>query len=317
MSCGTWGYRSEDGGRTWIKRLEPEDFATKASSNITRNFLQLKDGSLLQIVNFSEAHGVLPVMGQEFVARSRDGGRSWPETYPCKIEKVPHGYGTPMVSMRGAPVDYSLSVFFEGYVWQSRSSEKLYCIARVDTRYYPLPGRSVSALELASANVSAASYCLPPVARIPQSLDEPYFDQVDRLKVFTSTDMGHTWQPSRDLGDYGYMYPSILELQGGRLLLTYTVRSIDPPLGVRAVLGTEGKDGLEFNFDHDVIMIDSRTPIGRRSGGGFGPTIQLDDGTLVTSYSYWPPDDKRKPCEYSPPYIAQCEVARWRLPATN
>jgi hypothetical protein len=39
------------------------------------------------------------------------------------------------------------------------------------------------------------------------------------------------------------------------------------------------------------------------SGGGFGPTVQLDDGMLVTSYSYRGEDAE-----------THLEVIRWRLP---
>ena len=64
------------------------------------------------------------------------------------------------------------------------------------------------------------------------------------------------------------------------------MRSLKPPLGLRAVLGRETEDGFEFDFQHDRIMLDTKTPAGLRSGGGFGPTVQLDDGTLVSAYSY-------------------------------
>ena len=68
------------------------------------------------------------------------------------------------------------------------------------------------------------------------------------------------------------------------------------------------KEGFEFDFQHDRIMLDTKTPIGQMSGGGFGPTVQLNDGTLVTCYSYagtgkWGDDD-----------YSCTEVVRWRLP---
>jgi hypothetical protein len=72
---------------------------------------------------------------------------------------------------------------------------------------------------------------------------------------------------------------------------------------VRAVLGVETDDGFEFDFVHDRIMLDTRTPVGKFQGGGFGPTVQLGDGTLVTSYSYRGTDDK-----------THLEVVRWHLP---
>ena len=62
-------------------------------------------------------------------------------------------------------------------------------------------------------------------------------------------------------------------------------------------------DGFEFDFTHDRLMLDTRTPIGKPQGGGFGPTVQLKDGTLVTSYSYRGEDDK-----------THLEAMRWKLP---
>lgn len=53
-------------------------------------------------------------------------------------------------------------------------------------------------------------------------------------------------------------------------------------------------------------MLDTKTPVDQASGGGFGPTVQLDDGTLVTSYSY------AGPGEWGTDF--HVEVVRWRLP---
>ena len=93
----------------------------------------------------------------------------------------------------------------------------------------------------------------------------------------------------------------------GRLLLTFTQRESygedRPPLGLRALVGTELDDDLAFDFDGDVIFVEAHTPLGQDSGGGFGNTVQLDDGTLVSAYSYRDADGE-----------LHCEVARWRLP---
>ena len=121
--------------------------------------------------------------------------------------------------------------------------------------------------------------------------------------VDASTDRGRNWSKVRDLGDYGQMYMSILHLGDRRLLLTFTQRAVTPPLGVRAVLGRETNDGFEFDLEHDQIMLDTKTPVGQASGGGFGPTVRLKDGTLVTSYTYRGADNHRR-----------AEVVRWRMP---
>lgn len=85
--------------------------------------------------------------------------------------------------------------------------------------------------------------------------------------------------------------------------MTFTLREVRPPLGVHAVLGEETHDGFRFDFENDRLVLDEKTPVGMMSGGGFGPTVQLEDGTLVTAYSYRGADDK-----------THLEVVRWRLP---
>ena len=51
------------------------------------------------------------------------------------------------------------------------------------------------------------------------------------------------------------------------------------------------------------IMLDTKTPVGTYLGGGFGPTVQLDDVKLVTSYSYRGEDG-----------MSCLEVVRWKTP---
>ncbi len=126
-------------------------------------------------------------------------------------------------------------------------------------------------------------------------------DQADHFILFSSADGAKTFDRIRDFGDYGEMYLSLLRVQDKRLLLTFTVRDLKPPLGVRAIIGTETEDGFEFDFAHDRILLDTKTG-SRFQGGGFGPTVQLNDGILVTSYSYRGEDGK-----------SHLEVVRWRL----
>ncbi len=305
VTGGQWGYRSEDDGYTWSEYHLPPEFATRVrgsksrrvrGNNCSRNILQLEDGSLLQIVDIPKDQNPprYAQYGDEYVARSYDGGRTWPDCYTIEVE--------------GVPERYPGSIFAEAVLWQARSG-KLYAIARVDHQFYPLPGRVLTPQELGNAAITMLHYGEPPA----QSIAELNFDQFHRLKAFFSTDQGHTWQSGADLGDYGRMFHSILRLRDGRLLFTYTQRLIDPPLGVRGVLGRETEDGFEFDFEHDVFMVDTRTPIGRCSGGGFGNTVEHDDGTLVTSYSYWRPD-VWPPDPPTPDKLFNCEVVRWRLP---
>src|ERR1019366_326990 len=106
-------------------------------------------------------------------------------------------------------------------------------------------------------------------------------DQADHFILFSSSDEGKTFDRVRDFGDYGEMYMSILRFRDRRLLLTFTVRELKPPLRVRGVVGVETKDRFESDRVKDRVMLDTRMPIGKAQGGGFGPTVQLKDGTLV------------------------------------
>ena len=128
-------------------------------------------------------------------------------------------------------------------------------------------------------------------------------DNQDHLMLWESRDGGQHFTGGRHFSAYGEIYPSILPLGGGRLLMTFTVRSLSPPLGVHAVLGRETEDGFEFDFQSDRFVIDAKTPVDQPSGGGFGRTVQWKDGTLVTSLSWRAPDGETR-----------LEVVRWRLP---
>jgi len=121
--------------------------------------------------------------------------------------------------------------------------------------------------------------------------------------VYSSHEMGRKWSRVGDLGGYGQMYMSLLEVGKDRLLLTFTQRAIELPFGVWAVPGQQTKDGFSFDMKHDQIMLDTKTPRGIASGGGFGPTVRLADGTLITSYTYRDAGSR-----------THAEVVRWRLP---
>ena len=87
------------------------------------------------------------------------------------------------------------------------------------------------------------------------------------------------------------------------MLFTYTVRALQPQLGVQAVLGTATATGYSLNFKSDILLLDEETPSNESSGGGFGNTVQAADGTLVTAYSYRGSDGN-----------THVQVVRWELP---
>ncbi len=301
-------FRSPDGGRTWTGPKSLDLLGREPYLTVLKNGTVFITGHLL-------ANDVRNEWGYTtgFLHRSTDGGWTWQstrvESEQIKPKASNHttrnvleladgslllgvdydGGGGPYFVWRstdgGQTWDKTQKCelrdfksqygFFGGetWLWQARSG-KVWALVRVDSNELPIKDRPIKAGN----------------------------DQADHFILFSSTDRGKTFDRIRDIGNYGEMYLSLLRLHDKRLLLTFTVRDLKPPLGVRAIVGTETDDGFEFDFAHDRIMLDTKTG-SRFQGGGFGPTVQLADGTLVTSYSYRGEDGK-----------SHLKVVRWKPP---
>lgn len=302
-------FRSRDGGQTWSAAEKLDLLGREPYLTVIKDGTIFITGHLLQ-------QDVRNEWGYTtgFVHRSTDRGKTWQTTRveseaikpnasnhtsrnvlqladgslllgvdydggggPYFIWRSTDGGATWDKSHRCEPRDFkSIYGFFGGetWLWQSRSG-RIWALVRVDSNELPIKDRPIKAGN----------------------------DQADHFILFSSIDSGKTFDHIRDFGDYGEMYMSLLRLHDKRLLLTFTVRDLKPPLGVRAFLGTETDDGFEFDFAQDRIQLDAKTPVGKSQGGGFGPTVQLEDGTLVTSYSYRGVDDR-----------THLEVVRWHAP---
>jgi len=273
--CANFVHRSADHGESWTTvEVLSEPLPAGTQYGTTRNILELADGSLLHVVTITGDAG-------SFLWTSDDRGVTWQEQGPAR--------------MLGLPEQYPYGVFEESHMLRLHSG-RILMISRVDHRHYPIPGREISMAELTVINRLLAADHTPPITSITGS----DYDAFNHLKLFISDDGGATWRLSDDIGDYGMMYPSVLRLGDGRIVFTFTVRHISPPLGVRAVLGEETADGLRFDFAHNQYILDEKTPFGQHSGGGFGNTVRVDDDTLLTAYSYR--DDKG---------LTHVEVTRW------
>lgn len=303
-------FRSQDGGKSWQGPEKPALLGREPYLTV------LKDGTLF-LTGHLLAGDVRNEWGYTtgFLHRSTDRGQTW-QSLRIESEGIKPGAsnhtsrnvlelrdGTLLLGVdydggggpyfvwrstdrgrtwdrtrRTEPKDFkSVYGFFGGETWLwAAHSGKIWALTRVDSNELPIQGRPIRAGN----------------------------DQADHFILFSSTDEGRTFDRVQDFGDYGEMYMSLLRLRDRRLLLTFTVRDLKPPLGVRAIPGTETDDGFVFDFARDRVLLDTRTPIGKPQGGGFGPTVQLKDGTLVTSYSYRGEDNK-----------THLEVVRWKLPA--
>lgn len=146
--------------------------------------------------------------------------------------------------------------------------------------------------------------CGPPSPMHPKNDGRPVptgDGSIDRMLWCTSTDQGQTWGRLEDFGPYAVHYPRLMRLKDGRVLLSFTQRGVIYPIGLQAIISYD--DGQTWDFDNDRIIIEGKTPWGHPQGGGFGNTLELADGTLISCYSYRRADNN-----------IHIEVVRWRLP---
>jgi len=264
-------HRSTDGGRSWQRLAVTADALPGCPA---KPKWILTSRNLLKLADGSIVFGVDVRGTGQYLWRSRDGGVTWDKSIRCTF--MAKGIADKPAEAWW-PSGVAESIFF-----QARNGDLLWILRVESDKFAPIPDTTV--VEMIS-------------------------DQYERLVVFRSTDGGTVWRLQEEIGShYGEMYPAVLRLNDGRLLLTFTVRAVRPPLGVHAVFGRETPDGFEFDFEHDRMVIDDKTPQGLTSGGGFGPTVQLDDGTLINAHSY-------RVVESDEPHLqTRIEVVRWKLP---
>lgn len=308
-------FRSEDGGATWS---DAENLTTGHGLLGREPYLTvLRDGTVLITVHFLSRDVRNPAgYTRSFVHRSADGGRTWTTTVAEPEGMAPGGSScTTRTVLELDNGSLLLGVGSTGtpYLWRSRDGGETWperhpaVIEELGGDYpFPFLGEAVwwqapSGRILVLARLDSAH-----AGRFAVEVDDPEFgrsDNVDRLILYASDDRGRSFRPLEAFGRPGEMYPAILRLADGRLLLTFTVRALHRPLGVRAVVGRETHDGFAFDLRSDRLMLDVQTAPGAYSGGGFGRTVQLDDGMLVTSYSWRDAE-----------FVVHSEVVRWRLP---
>lgn len=266
-------FRSADNGSTWTEqRIGPEGFPPGKMTMADWTTFEIPDPQkpqkTLTMLGVSLSHGGKLAPPNVFLWRSRDSGQTWDK----KLNPDTKGW----IDVDG--------FFCQSTTYRTASGKLLHPV-RVDRTgpYWHIAGT-------------------------PDKLKTERGDNGDRSMLWESTDNGHSWQKHHGdgrFGHYGEMYARFLKLTDGRLLLTFTVRSNSTdgyPLGVRGIVSYD--DGETWNFKQDRIII-AYVNHGV-SGGGFGNTVQLDDGKLVSCYSYRGEDGK--------PHV---EAVRWQLPPSK
>ncbi|MCK5758924.1 MAG: exo-alpha-sialidase [Clostridiales bacterium] len=246
-------FRSIDGGITFDKTYIDKDFTNAKYEEriyVPRNIIKLSDGRLFSGVVVGNGHCAI---------YSNDNGTSW---------DVVHA------EVKGCHYENVMRSFFTETVFFHSNSGRLLMLTRVDYDYAIFD---------------------TPLPYGPDNGGKTGLDNFDGEVLFESNDSGLTWTPIRAIGFPSLMYPSIVNLEDNKMLFTYTVREIPPEgsgcihpkVGVQSIVIEEKPDGfIDFDLSKDVVVIDDCTPDSMRNAGCFGNTIMLDDGSLLTPFSY-------------------------------
>ncbi len=246
-----WIHRSVDGGHTWTSTvLDVDRIPEKVDLTYSsRNIIELDNGSF--------ALGIGCGMGRDYLFLSKDKGVTW---IPKKIQVS--GFDNR---------SYRYSILQEGIFFRTETG-RLLLLARCE-----LP------------KLKNLDKNLPGLPKFDSTRTSD-LDRYDIEIIFESKDNGLSWSPQNAIPLIGCMYPSVCNLGGGTSLFTFTKRvpSNGLEMGVYACFLEEQKDGLVMaNVKNDLIVISERTHPYLQSGGGFGNTLLLDDGSLITPYSYY------------------------------
>ena len=250
-------HRSTDGGKTWKTQpippaLLPFNGVTRTYSS--RNIIELPDGTYLL--------GMSGFYGRDCIMRSGDQGKTW------QAQKTTFG-GYDMAS-------YEYSAYQEG-VFYRLPRGRLLLFARMTPRLMTFTQEIKGLADFSTLGAT-----------------DKHFDQFDAEIIFESKDNGLSWKPVCGIPLIGCMYPSVIPLSKGKHLMTFTKRVPGEGLrmGVYATVLSENPDGsFAIDLDKDLVVIDEKTDDAFQTGGGFGNTLRLDDGSLLSVYSYYHVDD--------------------------
>ena len=220
--------------------------------------------------NFSDATPLPP-----WVCRSTDGGRTWmqaedvtpPEDKSARI--IPFG---DMVRLQ----DGALGVCI--YSWQPPNEHNVYFYSSDDD------GRSWAIRSvIQQGNINETTPLVLPNGNLlacARTLDDQH------LELFRSTDHGHIWQREQALTGVMEHPAHLLNLNDGRILLTYGRRNKEEAPHFRGI-GYRLSSDAGRTWTEPAALVESMHRPGMRwphSDGGYPSNVQLDDGQILTAW---------------------------------
>lgn len=305
-------HRSQDRGRTWTSKHVTEVYGREPYLNVFSDDVMLATGHVLAADVNNPTKKVTCV-----IHRSTDRGQTW-KTHPILPEMLPFDDvtrtystrniielpdGTYMMGMSGFHGrDCIMLSKDQGKTWQARKTT----FAGYDMASYVYSAYQEGILyRLPQGRLLLFARMTPRIVTFTQDIKgladfselgeaDKHFDQFDAEIIFESQDNGVSWEPVCGIPLIGCMYPSVMSLGDGKHLMTFTKRVPGDGLrmGVYATVLTEKQDGsFAVDLDKDLIVIDEKTDDAFQTGGGFGNTLKLDDGSMISVYSYYHVDE--------------------------
>ena len=281
-------YESSDLGDTW-KQINKTPLFGKEPA-----LAALADGTLIVT---AQGLGTRPdgVPPGTYTFRSRDGGRTWEE---IQVDEGESRYPYPrnifvdmdgsLIYLRDDGIDMTLCRSVDGgKAWT-------FTLGKVDWAARDMQPGDVFA-EIGVIRTKSDGRLLAVIRReIPGYSGEGFEDTFLTESADDGTSWSRPWRASGTAEVHGYL----TELADGRLLMTYA--SYHLPYGPIAIVSSDG--GKTFDRDNPIQLA-----ISSNCYTGWPVTLQLEDGSLITSYA------TTIYAEKDPPRTV-CEVVRWRLP---
>ena len=280
-------YRSADRGLTWDELDHTPLFGKEPS------LAALPDGTLTLSAQ-AGYFGPGARLGEQPIYRSRDGGRTW-ETFIFNSSDYPRNL---FVESDGSLL-MVLSVCSDWYGEGTGSPNLLVCRSKDGGKSWTMDEGVVdwdwagfgenSVVRLKDGRLVAALR-----RQIPGTRGEGFEDSV----ITESNDDGKTWSAPRILLPTAKVHAYLTELSDGRMLCTYSNYHV--PWGVSAVVSRD--QGRSWDLDNPT-----RLSVANGYWVGWAATLELDDGSLMTSYATTSYREQL-------PANVTCEVVRWWLP---